>query len=547
MKKHTLQKTVFLLLMLLSATLIFAQAGALDNTFGTGGKMTFAGGGFGDYKIATQSDGKIILAGQRMYQGKWKLEIVRVNQSGSIDNLFGSGGISTVVFQEDDDVSYNIKDLIVLDDNKILVSGNYSGLSKNCFISKFNENGDLDNSFGTGGKFEVDKPAFASILGTDTNLRGGNITIDKNGDVFLVANRANTCAISFYYHDCDESLFFKITSSGVVDTVFEFLDGLSFPMRIHIEDISRLNDSIQIFVSKDVIDYDYPFDSIETLLRATNEKGLSRGQLSYLHNNEDLPQHLYSSSTFYENDALLAIKNNQIFLAGNNKTSGGVNRFFVAKFHLIGALITPDSTFGTNGAVMINVAPNGESTLTSMKIQDDGKIILGASSKENVLNSKNLTLVRLNNDGTLDNNFGTGGIVRTDVGADNSGYSLFVDIDFHGNKILASAGIPISLFSSETAVARYNNDSSTDIEGLTGFNNSIKVYPNPSHSAININITQPFDNAAYRLTDIHGRETLSGYMKPTNTSIDVSALSNGIYFLTVVADGFSQTMKLLKE
>jgi uncharacterized delta-60 repeat protein len=65
--------------------------GILDLTFGVGGKVTV---NFGDYSevqsIAIQSDGKLVLAG---WQGQLPMfGLARLNQDGSLDSSFGTGG-----------------------------------------------------------------------------------------------------------------------------------------------------------------------------------------------------------------------------------------------------------------------------------------------------------------------------------------------------------------------------------------------------------------------------------------------------------------------
>src|SRR5262245_10034422 len=75
------------------------SAGQLDTTFGSGGLVTtnFAKKS-GDYSsaVAVQTDGKIIVAGEGAglikNQGGWYFELARYNPNGTLDTSFGSGG-----------------------------------------------------------------------------------------------------------------------------------------------------------------------------------------------------------------------------------------------------------------------------------------------------------------------------------------------------------------------------------------------------------------------------------------------------------------------
>jgi uncharacterized delta-60 repeat protein len=69
---------------------------------------------------------------------------------------------------------------------------------------------------------------------------------------------------------------------------------------------------------------------------------------------------------------------------------------------------TPDSSFGTAGAVVFGV----EHTVpTSVAIQPDGKILVGTATGQNVDGGANFGLARFNSNGSVDNAFGTGGQV----------------------------------------------------------------------------------------------------------------------------------------
>src|SRR5262245_52076160 len=90
------------LAMVLIPTLIYGQthSGALDATFGTGGKVTTEFRVVGDFAsaVAIQPDGKTVAAGQTATNGGSDFALARYNANGMLDASFGSGGKVTTDF-----------------------------------------------------------------------------------------------------------------------------------------------------------------------------------------------------------------------------------------------------------------------------------------------------------------------------------------------------------------------------------------------------------------------------------------------------------------
>ena len=117
-----------------------------------------------------------------------------------------------------------------------------------------------------------------------------------------------------------------------------------------------------------------------------------------------------------------------------------------------------DPTFGIGGKVTTNVNPN---EVTNVALQPDGNIVVVAALADFKIASQVFGVLRYLSDGTLDPNFGTGGIVRTAVTTGyNHPYSVAIQPD--GKIVVAgSAGIP-SNSTDEIAVVRYNSDGTLD-------------------------------------------------------------------------------------
>ena len=133
--------------------------GSLDLSFGSGGKVKTDLSDDEDdaFDMALQPDGKIILVGD-VFDGSRDQDfaIVRYTSNGSLDSSFGIGG--TVIT----DFSGNVDRAVAValqSDGKIVVAGStfFSFVTAGDFgLARYDLNGQLDPSFGTGGKIITD-------------------------------------------------------------------------------------------------------------------------------------------------------------------------------------------------------------------------------------------------------------------------------------------------------------------------------------------------------------------------------------------------------
>jgi hypothetical protein len=77
-------------------------------------------------------------------------------------------------------------------------------------------------------------------------------------------------------------------------------------------------------------------------------------------------------------------------------------------------------------------------------------------------------------------------------------------------------------------------------------NLGLKIYPNPTSSILNLEIT---NKAVERLTirDVKGSKVRVINMSEKFSSIDISDLENGLYFLQVEGQGLNQFRKFIKQ
>src|SRR5438128_1892704 len=142
----------------------YTSSGSLDTSFGSGGETTTKiGSNAQAYAMALQSDGKIVLAGQGN-PGKTGADfaLARYNTSGSLDTTFGSKGTLTTAFGSAADYA---DALVIQSDGKIVAVGNVTPARyyDEWALTRFNSDGSLDGTFGSGGEVIQEVVAGAGV------------------------------------------------------------------------------------------------------------------------------------------------------------------------------------------------------------------------------------------------------------------------------------------------------------------------------------------------------------------------------------------------
>jgi uncharacterized delta-60 repeat protein len=171
------------------AVVRYNRDGSLDPMFGGSGEVGTKATGTG-MGVAVQPDGKVVIADW----GSGAFTVLRYNADGTPDATFGSAGQVNVKFSKSstDDV-YNVA---LQADGKIVAVGetNNGGSTWDLGLVRFNSNGSLDASFGTGGKVVTQ---FASSLSqpiqslhiTSLAIDPNTSPLDPNSGKLIVATR----------------------------------------------------------------------------------------------------------------------------------------------------------------------------------------------------------------------------------------------------------------------------------------------------------------------------------------------------------------------
>ncbi len=211
--------TIIGLFLLLTPSPIEAAPGDLDPTFGNGGKvLTPIGnsGGSAAQGVAVQSDGKIVVVGLSnsgtTSAQNYDFAVVRYNADGSLDASFGTGGKVLTQIREND-VAYAAA---IQADGKIVLAGFSStgtAASSDFALVRYNTDGSLDSSFGTGGKVLTD-------FGGSGGDYARDVVIQSNGKIVVAGETGPDATKDFALarYNTDGTLDLSFGTGGKVVT-----------------------------------------------------------------------------------------------------------------------------------------------------------------------------------------------------------------------------------------------------------------------------------------------------------------------------------------
>lgn len=389
--------------------------------------------------------------------------LLLIAADGDLDTSFGSGGKLTTSFGGTDDEASGI---FVQPDSKIVTVGftNASG-GYDFALSRYNSDGSLDTSFGSNGKVSSnfgasDDQAFAGVLQSD-------------GKIIAAGLSGGDCAVARY--NTNGSLDTSFGNGGIVTTDFG----------------ANPDEAFSVLIQPDgkivIAGTDSQFAFVLARYKTNGSLDTSFGTNGLIFN--DLNNAAGHNAA---RDVLLQSDGKIIAVGFSDKNGKNINYDFVLiRYTTNGSL---DTSFGSSGVVFTDFSGAIDQAFAGT-LQPNGKII--AVGLATISGTTNFGIARYNTDGSLDTSFGTGGKVTTNFGG-TAAQARAVSIESDG-KILVSGFTTISgttLF----GIVRLNSDGSLD----TSFGTNGKVTTNFGGST---------------------NEILSMFMQPDG-KIDVSGFSN---------------------
>ncbi len=175
------------------AALRFNTNGTLDTTFDGDGiaNVSFGSTRGSATSVALQADGRIVLGGSINTGSELgnQAALARLNADGSLDATFGTGGKITMT------VPRVIVSVIAAADGKITAVGKSGDLiyTGDFILTRFNANGSLDTTFGTGGRVTT-----STFNGNNNNNISANTAVAQpDGKILVAGSGINNGIFSF--------------------------------------------------------------------------------------------------------------------------------------------------------------------------------------------------------------------------------------------------------------------------------------------------------------------------------------------------------------
>jgi uncharacterized delta-60 repeat protein len=356
--------------------------------------------------------------------------------SGDLDPSFGTGGKVLT------DIAPNgiVQALALQPDDKILAVGSAPGFGgENTFaLARYNPDGNLDTTFGNGGVVTTD---FGS-----SSFGGGAsaVALQPDGKIIAVGESFGDFALARY--NPDGSLDGTFGSGGTVTIGFGFSDEAARAVTVDPDGKIR------------VAGLRSPFDrtTIDFVLARFNADGSL--DATFGAGGEVISPFGPSNGTMIFTETFQA--DGRILAAGiafaEFAPFGSNGDFALARYNADGS---PDTGFGTGGRLTTDFAAGSEDQARAVAIQPDGKLVAAGSSG----GFPGYALARYNPDGSLDISFGVGGKVVTNVFSPAEARAVAIEFDGH---ILAAGST--NIFSGDFGLVRYTAAGALDSSFGTG-------------------------------------------------------------------------------
>jgi len=327
---------------------------------------TFNNGGFGSSSyirvIDAQSDGKILIGGEFFaYNNDINVpdRIIRLNTNGTFDDTFNNGGTGANDY---------VLDIKILPDGKIIIGGGftaYNGDSIPHNIARLNSNGTIDSTFNNGG------------TGTGTNEMIYDIEVLSNGKILIGGLIDN-----YNGSDVPDGII-RLNSNGSIDSTFNNggtgANGYISSLSVQSDGKIIITGSFTTYNGVGVPHYIARLNADGTFDNTFNNGG-------------------FGSDMLVESSAIQP--DGRILIGGNTSSYNGIDvPKWIMRLNTDGSI---DTSFNNGGS-------GADGRIFSIAVQSDGKILIaGEFTLYNGLDVPN-QIMRLNNNGTFDESFNTGG------------------------------------------------------------------------------------------------------------------------------------------
>ena len=384
----------WLIFMSLAFTAYAVSPGTLDANFGTSGVALRNISTSNDeiLAVAIQSDNKIVAVGYS--EGTPVFTITRFNTNGTPDTGFGTGGLVQTSFALPNnnlvDVPSYAYTVAIQSDGKIVVAGDI-GFGRAFGLARYTSTGQLDSSFGNGGKVITETQNVSALR---------QIAIQSDGKIIAVGSTT-----------VSDFAVVRYTTGGALDTTFGGGDGIAITDFYNEADNAtsvKLQSDGKIVVAGGAVEPDF----LTTLFAVARYN--TNGSLDTSFNGNGL------KTVFTEcgPDALgCGAETMGIQPDGKIAVAAGNDDIYLARFNADGSQI--------NGVITTNIGGSSDKAY-SMAIDSAGAILIAGSTLAK--GDENFFVAKYLSSGVLDQSFDNGdGIVITPLGSNSDiGHAIAV-------------------------------------------------------------------------------------------------------------------------
>ncbi|MBN2612920.1 MAG: T9SS type A sorting domain-containing protein [Bacteroidales bacterium] len=452
-------------------------------------------------------------------------------QPGSLDKDFNIDGRETSPITTGNDEAH---DIVVQPDGKILLAGTtFMESTFNDFgMIRYNSNGTLDNSFKSTGKLIKDigtrnDGIMAAALQPDGKIivAGYSLASATNNDFVIARFNGDGTIDNSFSEDGIQTTDFDAKSDWIMDLAIQ-KDG-----KIVAAGYSLIGSTYAFSLVRYNTDgtLDNTFDSdgkvlvfIENSNHANSIAIQPDGKIvvagySYtsetkndftlirLNTNGSMDDtfglggkvRTPLSQLYDEINSIVIQPDGKILAVGSYSNSSSDKDFAVARYNKNGTI---DNTFGSDG-IVIRSFGTGADVATGIILQPDGKIVAGGYMNNG--SDNDFAIIRYNSNGTPDNSFGTNGSVSTAIGTGND-IALSIGIQPDGKILMA--GYCNNGTNNDFAVVRYLSGLIINDLDFKLCDNSLLIYPNPVEHETTLEYNLMEDNVlTICLFDMHGK------------------------------------------
>jgi uncharacterized delta-60 repeat protein len=489
-------------------TFSFAQDGSLDLSFDTDGRVTTTIGTFDDAarSMALQTDGKILVAGQSYGSSDYDFAVVRYNSDGSLDNTFGTGGIVTTPIGSGDDFA---KSIAIQSDGKIVVAGySYNGSIDVIALARYNTNGTLDNTFSGNGVLTTVEGIYAEYA--------QSVAIQSDGKIVVAGGILNVGGFDVRVA--------RYNTDGSLDNTFD-TDGLVVTaVTANYNDYAN---AVKIQTDGKIVVAGFANSGLESnfmLLRYNTDGSLD----NTFDTDGIIADQIFGTFNEYAN-ALAIQDDGKLLVTGI--TNNSFYDFVTLRFNTDGTL---DPSFDNDGVAVIDWGTSTDiGQATAILVQTDGDIVV--AGLRDIAVDLYFAVAKYNSDGSLDNTFDSDGLVSTGFGGSCQGMATVIQPD---GKILVAGGN----YSTQNtiAIARYNNSVQGVIIGIETPETSsenIAAYPNPFNAQTVFQTQNSLTDATFVLYNAAGQQVKKlNNISGNSFTLQRDNLACGLYYFQLLQD-----------